>query len=764
MAGQRSEVRRSARSRALFARAEQSGRPKNLNSRLRLETLEDRAMLALDPLFGTAGIVVTPVQPGNNDYANAMTIAPASTPPGSLPAGSIILAGNSQLSTTNSSNFNVSIAVFTPSGVPLNTFGNGGKVTLPIGLSKNMVNGVGVQQSTGNIIVTGYAFVHFGDLSVARSTDPNFIDPLTGIALFGITSSARPFARRDIGQTINVANTTANVTNGWTPGDYIITDIDANGIAFLGNPPNATPIIGNTIPTLTAEWSMDNFDLMIASIRPNGALEPGFGTNGNGFTLVPVGSSDDFGFNLFVQPDNKIVVAGYTNRGTSGTPVYNFVVARFTAAGVLDTTFGSGNGFVSTPVGSGSAFANALVEAGPWIYVVGSAVGTGGKTGIAIAQYSVTTGAPNTSFGNGLNYTITPAPSGVAPTYANAVAVNPANGELLVAASQFTSQTTPAIFLLAEFNPTDGSLDTTFGGNDTGFTSVSSTNARNLANSIAIASNGKILVGGSSFANNKYSLLLARFHPDGRVDNTFGSQGTFVTPVGTGDSVAPKNFATANGSTVAVIPGAGTTPDRIILAGQSVGPAINSVAQGFDFTVAAYVGDLVSTPAAFQNAAEPLDVSGDGNITPLDALSVINDLNSKGARLLTRAVGSGGNAGPPYVDVNGDGYATPQDALMVINHLNIAASSASSKAVVAQLNSTDSVSPDAQPASAPVAASTNDAVATGAGPGLPDPAAASPAAVRSAVLSRSGSAALTDLEEVLGVLADSRVRSQLAGP
>jgi len=53
---------------------------------------------------------------------------------------------------------------------------------------------------------------------------------------------------------------------------------------------------------------------------------------------------------------------------------------------------------------------------------------------------------------------------------------------------------------------------------------------------------------------------------------------------------------------------------------------------------------------------------------PLDALIVVNDLNANGSRLL--AFPSEGDEPPPYLDVNGDGSITPIDALRIINKLN----------------------------------------------------------------------------------------------
>lgn len=71
----------------------------------------------------------------------------------------------------------------------------------------------------------------------------------------------------------------------------------------------------------------------------------------------------------------------------------------------------------------------------------------------------------------------------------------------------------------------------------------------------------------------------------------------------------------------------------------------------------------VSKP--WQNAANPLDVNNDTFITPFDALSVINRINSVGMTLPAAPA-----TPPPFLDVNGDNELSPMDALLVINYLN----------------------------------------------------------------------------------------------
>lgn len=68
-----------------------------------------------------------------------------------------------------------------------------------------------------------------------------------------------------------------------------------------------------------------------------------------------------------------------------------------------------------------------------------------------------------------------------------------------------------------------------------------------------------------------------------------------------------------------------------------------------------------------QNGLLPADVNGDGNVTPIDALSVINQIG----RARSGASGeSAANVPTIYSDVNGDGEVTPLDALVVLNYLS----------------------------------------------------------------------------------------------
>ncbi|MFO0942082.1 MAG: phosphatase PAP2 family protein [Pirellulales bacterium] len=69
--------------------------------------------------------------------------------------------------------------------------------------------------------------------------------------------------------------------------------------------------------------------------------------------------------------------------------------------------------------------------------------------------------------------------------------------------------------------------------------------------------------------------------------------------------------------------------------------------------------------AAWQNPADNLDVDQSDQVTAVDALYVINHLNSLQKLLIDTPSGEN-----PLVDVNGDNRVSPVDALLVINELN----------------------------------------------------------------------------------------------
>ncbi|MEP0059032.1 dockerin type I domain-containing protein [Rhodopirellula bahusiensis] len=90
----------------------------------------------------------------------------------------------------------------------------------------------------------------------------------------------------------------------------------------------------------------------------------------------------------------------------------------------------------------------------------------------------------------------------------------------------------------------------------------------------------------------------------------------------------------------------------------------SSQSPGVDPVTETFLIQVTENDTPYHNDIEPHDVNGDNDVTALDALTIINYLNTYGP-------GPVGFGDPGFgYDVNGDGFVTALDALLVINHLN----------------------------------------------------------------------------------------------
>jgi uncharacterized delta-60 repeat protein len=108
------------------------------------------------------------------------------------------------------------------------------------------------------------------------------------------------------------------------------------------------------------KFGVDDY-FCVARLNPDGTLDQSFdgpGGNGDGKFLLPSGASD-FANALALQPDGKIVLAGGCSAGG-----LDFCVVRLNADGSLDASFdgpsGTANGYVLVPIGTGNDAANAI--------------------------------------------------------------------------------------------------------------------------------------------------------------------------------------------------------------------------------------------------------------------------------------------------------------------------------------------------------------------------------------------------------------------
>ncbi|MBK8966458.1 MAG: hypothetical protein IPM36_07215 [Lewinellaceae bacterium] len=253
-------------------------------------------------------------------------------------------------------------------------------------------------------------------------------------------------------------------------------DDKGNAMALL---PNGKIILaGNTL------GSPGNVDWALAQYLPNGKLDTTFGDKG--IVITDFGNADESANAIAVQPDGKIILAGYTSNPLTSR---DFALARYLPNGTLDSSFGNA-GRVTTDSLSGvqTAFCLLLLPNG-YIVVAGSS-GPAGSVGFFLAQYD-TNGNLNPTFGtNGF----------VSKFYSDhdniySIALQ-ADGKLVATGytELFGFMSYTLFFATIRLLP-NGALDNTFGSNGLVKTSFG-VNTIYAASCLSIFPNGNILVGG----------------------------------------------------------------------------------------------------------------------------------------------------------------------------------------------------------------------------------------------------------------------------
>ena len=261
-------------------------------------------------------------------------------------------------------------------------------------------------------------------------------------------------------------------------------------------------------------------DFVLARYLNTGALDSGFGSAGKVTTAVSSGSNYDEGRAVALQADGKILVAGYASNGTND----DFALVRYNTNGSLDTGFGTG-GKVITAIRTKYEEAHAVaVQSDGKILVAGWSEDTSVNDykDFVLVRYT-TTGALDSTFGTS-GKVITSI--GSSNDYGNCMVVQ-GNGKIVVAGSAFNGSNND--FALVRYN-TNGSLDTAFGVGGKAVFDFSGANE--AANAMALQSDGKFVLAGSSTSGSSVSFVTIRVNTDGTIDTGFGSSGQVVTSMG----------------------------------------------------------------------------------------------------------------------------------------------------------------------------------------------------------------------------------------
>ena len=250
----------------------------------------------------------------------------------------------------------------------------------------------------------------------------------------------------------------------------------------------------------------------------DGSLDLTFGTNG--IVTTDIGLDDDYGHSVAIQSDGKILVAGTTIDGNND----RFTLVRYNSDGTLDSTLDS-DGIVITSIGGDDDGQSVAIQSDGKIIVAGYSYNASNAFDFALVRYNTDGTLDNTFDSDGIVIT----PIGSNNDYGYSVAIQP-DGKIIVAGESYDGSNRH--FALVRYN-SNGSLDNTFDSDGIVVTSVGLSN--DIGQSVEIQSDGKILVAGYSYNGSYPDFALVRYNSDGSLDNTFDSDGIVTTTVGSSD-------------------------------------------------------------------------------------------------------------------------------------------------------------------------------------------------------------------------------------
>jgi uncharacterized delta-60 repeat protein len=325
----------------------------------------------------------------------------------------------------------------------------------------------------------------------------------------------------------------------------------------------------------SAATLFDDIDQLVFPRPGSGDLDLSFG-GGDGMVTTDLSSQDE-AYAVGVQSDGKIVVAAYYAPG-------NIAVLRYTTSGVLDLTFVGGDGFVTTDLG-GNDIPYALAIQGDKIVVVGSNNRTNPPSDIAVLRYT-NSGEPDLSFDDD---GIAIADTG-SSEQGRAVAIQ-SDGMIVVAGYS------DGDFVVLRYDD-DGSLDPTFGTSGVARTNIGSSDA---AKALAIQPlDQKIIVVGEYWNGSENVLAAVRYNSDGTLDTTFDTDGIATANiVGVSDESANSVAIQTDGKIV--LGGHSHTATRFALVRLNANGSVDTSFGENGFAITAYQNSSIGEAVAIQS-------------------------------------------------------------------------------------------------------------------------------------------------------------------
>ena len=380
---------------------------------------------SLDLSFGTAGIATVGVSGFDQGYGVNIQSN-----------GNILMSGY----TWPGTDFDFSLVSLEPDGSLDIPFGTGARVTTDLGGTFDVINEA-IIDSLDRIVVAGVASFNINsEMAIARYLSDGSLDMSFGTN--GIYVDDLAFSN-----------------------PYVqAVDLDANG----------------NIVVVGATNGGFNTDLMVARLLTDGSLDASFSSDG--YLTLDLGAMSNWGNDVKVLSDGKILIAGTTTDGIDG----QFVLHRFFRDGTPDAGFGT-NGTALHSIGNGDAVASAMgIQSDGKIVLVGFQF-----TGIdddMVAMRLNANGSVDPTF-NGTGFNMVDGGSGY--DRLTDVVILP-NGK--IAATGIAANGTLEDLVVVMFE-SDGTLDNTFGSG--GVVTITSSGENNLGYAITMDPTGDLIAVGS---------------------------------------------------------------------------------------------------------------------------------------------------------------------------------------------------------------------------------------------------------------------------
>jgi uncharacterized delta-60 repeat protein/uncharacterized repeat protein (TIGR01451 family) len=399
-------------------------------ARLGVEDLEDRvvpAAGALDSTFGNFGRVTTDLH-ANTDVANAVAIDSQ---------GRIVVAGSSLFG----GDTDFAVARYLSNGKLDTTFNGSGFRTIDVAGNGHNDAATGVAiDSQGRIVLGGWAFNGTNDdfaavrLNANGTLDSSFNG--TGQVKTTISGEARANAVAIDGLDRPILAGFAHIGGDddfalvrYTSLGALDATFDSDGrktydVAGNGHDDHANGVAldsqGRIVAGGFAFNGTDN-DFAVARFKADGTIDTSF-NSGSGQVKTNI-AADDVGRGVAIDTLDRIVLAGYSFLGGD----YDFEVARYTSAGVLDASFGFG-GTVRDNITTGqNDFGTSVAIDAAGNILVGGYSFVPNDDDFAVARFR-SNGTLDTTFGTNGNTTI----NFTGNDFANGVAVDSIGRAVLV--------------------------------------------------------------------------------------------------------------------------------------------------------------------------------------------------------------------------------------------------------------------------------------------------------------------------------------------